>query len=115
MVEIRDGKKVLVTPISAEDLKDIRLRIDYEGDIGMLFLGNTLISDNFCNGDTWEIGLKEHREALRTEKPVLTVAPIREGAVVSAETAMAARSESSRQEIGELKKAVLQPVYEIEL
>ena len=108
-------KYVFFLPEIPERLKDARLRIDYEGDIGMMFLKNRMISDNFCNGDTWEIGLKEHREALRTEKPVLTVAPIREGAVVSAETAMAARSESSRQEIGELKKAVLQPVYEIEL
>ena len=108
-------KYVFFLPEIPERLKDARLRIDYEGDIGMMFLKNRMISDNFCNGDTWEIGLKEYREALRTEKPVLTVAPIREGAVVSAETAMAARSESSRQEIGELKKAVLQPVYEIEL
>jgi len=108
-------KYILDLPELPEKLKDIRLRIDYEGDIGMLFLNDVMISDNFCNGDTWEIGLKEHREILRTEKPVLTIAPIREGAVVSAETAMAARSEEARQEIGKLKKAALQPVYEIEL
>ena len=108
-------KYIFFLPEIPEHLKDVILRIDYEGDIGMLFLKNRMISDNFCNGDTWEIGLREHLEALRTEKPVLTVSPIREGAVVTAETAMAARSEESRQEIGELKNAVLQPVYELEL
>ena len=36
-----------------DGLKDARLQIDYTGDIGMLFLGNDMISDNFCNGDTW--------------------------------------------------------------
>ena len=85
-------KYILALPEMPENLKDLRLRIDYEGDIGMLFLSNTMISDHFCNGDTWEIGLREYREALKTEKPVLTVAPIREGAVASAESAMVARS-----------------------
>ena len=108
-------KYILSVPEWPENLKDVRLRIDYEGDIGMLFLNHTMISDNFCNGDTWEIGLREYRKALKTEKPVLTIAPIREGAVVSAESAMAARSEQSRQETGELKKVELQPVYELEI
>ncbi len=102
-------------PELPETLKDVRLRIDYEGDIGMLFLGNAMISDNFCNGDTWEIGLREHREALKTETPVLTIAPVREGAVVSVESAMAARSEESSRETGELKQAALLPVYDIVL
>ena len=96
-----------------EGLKDVRLRIRYRGDIGMLFLGNQMISDNFCNGDTWEIGLREYREELKREKMVLTIAPIREGAVVNAETAMAARNEESQRETADLESAELQAVYEI--
>ncbi|MBQ6382884.1 MAG: beta-galactosidase [Clostridia bacterium] len=106
-------KYVFSLPELPEKLKDVRLRISYEGDIGMLFLDNTMISDNFCNGDTWEIGLREHREALKTGRLALTIAPVREGAVVSTESAMAARSEESRQETGKLISAALQPVYEI--
>ena len=45
----------------------------------------------------------------------MTIAPVREGAVVTAETAMAARSEESLCEIGDLESAELQPVYELEL
>ncbi len=108
-------KYLLSLPALQDCLKDVRLRLDYQGDIGMLFLGNTMISDNFCNGDTWEIGLREHWEALRTEQPVLTIAPIREGAVVSVESAMAARNEENQGETGELLGAALQPVYEIRL
>ena len=106
-------KYVFSLPELPENLKDVRLRICYAGDIGMLFLDNTMISDNFCNGDTWEIGLREHREALKTGRLSLTIAPVREGAVVSTESAMAARSEQSRQETGKLISAALQPVYEI--
>ena len=29
MVEMRNGKKVLITPVSTEDLKDIKLEISY--------------------------------------------------------------------------------------
>ena len=83
--------------------------------IKMLFLGNTMISDNFCNGDTWEIGLRERKEALKKVQPVLTVAPIREGATVNVESAMAARNEVADREIARLDRVALQPVYEIRL
>ena len=106
-------KAVFSLPELPEGLKDVRLRIRYRGDIGMLFLGNQMISDNFCNGDTWEIGLREYREELKREKMVLTIAPIREGAVVNAETAMAARNEESQRETADLESAELQAVYEI--
>ena len=108
-------KYVFSLPEFPETLKDLRLRIDYDGDIGMLFLGNAMISDHFCNGDTWEIGLREYRDRLKTEKPVLTIAPLREGASVHVESAMAARNETADRETAVLKAAKLQPVYEIKL
>ena len=108
-----ERKYVLTVPEIPEALKDVRMRIDYRGDIGMMFLGNEMISDNFCNGDTWEIGLKEHRERIGKEKPVLTIAPVREGAAVNVESAMAARNETAEREIGELDRVELQAVYEI--
>ena len=95
-------------------LKDVRLRIFYHGDIGMLFLSDRMISDNFCNGDVWEVGLSEIRDRLNG-RLVLKISPIREGAHVSAETAMAARSEEVLSEIAELQDVQAQPVYEIRL
>ena len=95
-----------------EGLKDARLQIRYRGDIGMLFMNDRMISDNFCNYDVWEIGLMEHEESLDREM-VLKIAPRREGAKVNVESAMAARNEEVRSNTGELLDVRVQPVYEI--
>ena len=105
----------LTLPENALDgLKDARLRIDYRGDIGMLFLNGVMISDNFCNGDTWEVGLMEHKGRLG-QPMVLKISPIREGANVNVESAMAARNEEVKALIAELNHICAQPVYEIVL
>lgn len=39
-------------------LKELLLQIRYQGDLGQAFLDGELIHDNFCNGETWEMGLK---------------------------------------------------------
>ena len=78
----------------------------------MLFMNDRMISDNFCNYDVWEIGLMEHEESLDREM-VLKIAPLREGAKVNVESAMAARNEEVRSNTGELLDVRVQPVYEI--
>ena len=93
-------------------LKDIRLQIDYTGDIGMLFLGNEIISDNFCNGDTWEVGLREHLGKEATEM-TLVVAPLRQGSRINVDSPMAARSEHAETTVGEVMSVRAQGVYEI--
>ena len=97
-----------------EGLKDARLQIDYRGDIGMLFLDDVLISDNFCNGGTWEVGLMEQKDKL-PGRMVLKIAPIREGANVNVESSMAARNEEVKAMIAKLHQVKVQPVYEIHL
>ena len=97
-----------------DGLKDVRLQIDYRGDIGMLFLNGAMISDNFCNGATWEVGLLEQRDRLDGEM-VLKIAPLREGAKVHVESAMAARNESVTATVAELAGVRAQPVYMIAL
>ena len=106
---------ILEIPEHALDgLKDARLQIDYEGDIGTLFLNNRMISDHFCNGATWEIGLMEHRDSL-SGNMVLRIAPRREGAHVLVESAMAARHEDVDSQIASLHSVRIQPVYQIRL
>ena len=95
-------------------LKDARLQIDYEGDIGMLFLGNEMVSDNFCNGDAWEFGLTDVKDRLQTPF-VLNIAPLRRGATVNVESAMAARNEKADALIADLNGVRVQPVYELAL
>ena len=93
-------------------LKDIRLQIDYTGDIGMLFLGSEMISDNFCNGDTWEVGLRE-RPCEGDTTMTLVVAPLRQDSRISVDSPMAARSEHAEAMVGEVTSVRAQGVYEI--
>ena len=97
-----------------DGLRDARLQIHYRGDIGRLFLNNTMVHDNYCNGDVWEFGLMEYREALKNQPLVLTIAPLREGVSVNVESAMAARSEEVQSVVGALEAIHVQSVYEIE-
>lgn len=106
--------KLRIPENALDGLKDARLQIHYQGDIGMLFLNDILISDNFCNGDTWEVGLLEHWDKLPGSL-VLKISPIREGANVNVESAMAARNEEVKALIADLQQIKVQPVYEISL
>lgn len=47
-------------------LKDALLCVDYTGDIGSAFINGDIINDNFCNHNTWEIGLRTFARRLRS-------------------------------------------------
>ena len=66
------------------------------------------------DGDVWEVGLMEQKARLSSPM-VLNIAPLREGARVNVESAMAARNEEVRQIVAQLKDVKVQPVYEIKL
>lgn len=97
------------------ELKDARLQIDYSGDIGYLFINGDLINDNFCNGNTWEIGLRTFSDRLKNNPLTLSITPLREGVNVNVESAMAARMENAEAYVAELKNVKVCPVYEIKL
>ncbi len=51
---------IAVPPLPANaSLADLYLNIQYQGDVARLYRGDKLIDDNFWNGLTWEIGLRE--------------------------------------------------------
>lgn len=60
-------KAVVNVPSNAFDgVNEIYLQIDYLGSVGNAFIDGTLVSDDFCNGDIWEIGLRRfYPEVLR--------------------------------------------------
>ena len=106
--------QITVPENALDGLKDARLQIDYRGDIGMLFLKDQMISDNFCNGGVWEVGLLEQADKLDSAL-VLKITPIKQGAHVNVESAMAARNEEVKALIAELNRVKIQPVYEIKV
>lgn len=98
-----------------DGVKDARLQIEYIGNIGNAFINGRMINDNFANGAVWEIGLKDFANELKNECITLYISPLKEGATVQVESAMAARSEEVKAYIAELKNVRIQPVYEITL
>lgn len=94
---------------------DVLLNVKYRGDIGQAFIHGQMINDNFCNGEDWQIGLKEHVEALKDETLTIYITPIKEGAKVNADSAMAARFEQVDSRIACIDSIELQPVYDIKI
>lgn len=102
-------------PQFMEGIKDAYLQLSYTGNIGHGFLDGRMIHDNFCNGDIWEIGLKDFAEELAEKPMTIYITPIKEGAKVHVDSPMAARAQEAKACIGELKRVGVRPVYEIEL
>lgn len=95
-----------------EGLKDVLLQIRYKGDIGYAFINGEMVHDNFWNGDLWEIGLRTLAEKLKKDPLTISITPLKEGANVNVESAMAARMENVKAYTGELESVELKPVYE---
>lgn len=98
-----------------DGLKDALLQIDYSGDIGSAFIDGDMINDNFCNNNTWELGLRTFAGRLNGTPLTISVSPLREGVNVNVESAMAARMESAESYVAELKNVKVCPVYELKL
>lgn len=95
--------------------KDVILKIDYIGDIGNAFLKHRLISDNYSNGQIWEIGLSDYRHQLGENKLVLYISPIKEGARIIIDNQMAAVRETVEKTSEKIKDIWLEPVYDIKI
>lgn len=98
-----------------EGLKDVLVQIRYQGDIGHAFIDGDMITDNFCNGDVWEIGLRTSAKRLKKAPMTIAITPLKEGVNVNVESAMAARMENASAYIGKLEAVELCPVYEFNL
>lgn len=112
VTRLHQDRWVLTIPDGAfgtPDVDEMLLRLDYRGDIGWLFAGMRLLDDNFCNGDTWEIGLRQYRQQIQDAdgRLLLVITPRKKSSTVNVESAMAARLESSASQLSELDHAEL--------
>ena len=96
-----------------QQVSDIMLNVEYQGDIGWLFCGNDLIADNFGNGETWQVGLRDHAEAIDAAggRLTLVVTPLRHGGRVNVSSAMAARLEQADTLVSDVTDVYATPVY----
>ncbi len=99
-------------PEHYEDCKDARLRIRYQGDVGHLFVNGELLSDNFCNGDVWEVGLKEVWKPEMENKFVIYITPQKVNSEVNVSSTMAGRMEQMSEATAVLQKVSIQKVRE---
>ncbi|MDC7290547.1 beta-galactosidase [Blautia schinkii] len=97
-------------PEDYKNCKDARIQITYTGDIGHAFINGILISDNFCNGAVWEIGLKEVWNPSMGKEITIYITPKKEGAAVDVSSTMAGRTEQLKNAVAELKSVRIQQV-----
>ncbi len=97
-------------PELTEEDKDVLLQISYKGDIGYLFEDGELLSDNFCNGDVWEIGLKEVLKTDRENLLTILITPLKADATVDVSSTMAGRTEQMKAAVAELYSVSLKTV-----
>lgn len=98
-----------------QGVKDILLRINYQGDIGHAFIDGSMVNDNFCNGAPWEIGLRTFADRLKENPLTIYITPLKEGVKVNVESAMAARMEEVEKTTSEINSIETVPVYEIKV
>lgn len=96
-------------------LKDVILKMDYEGDIGQAFIAGDMIHDNFYNGASWELGLKTFESSIKENLITIYITPLKEGANVKVDSPMAARMEHVDTYLGKLNNVELRPIYEIQI
>lgn len=97
-------------PKLAEEEKDALLQISYNGDIGYLFDDGELLSDNFCNGDVWEIGLREVIKTDRENLLTILITPLKTDAAVDVSSTMAGRMEQMKDAVAELYRVSLKKI-----
>lgn len=95
--------------------KTVLLRVQYLGDVGQAFIDGEMISDNFCNGQPWDIRLDDHAEKLSRSPLTLYIVPVKKGAAVSVDSTMAARMEHVEGAVASVNALALECIDEITL
>ena len=103
------GRYVVTLPEkkTEQEKGGVMLRIRYRGDVGHLFENGTLISDNFCNGQIWEVGLSQALQHTDTKELTILITPLKKDASVDVSSTMAGRMEQLSGAVETLEKVEL--------
>jgi beta-galactosidase len=69
-------------PEGVDANRDLILRIHYTGDVARIYLDGQLLTDNFCNGTAFDLGLKRYGPDIYKKELLLKVLPLQKGAPV---------------------------------
>lgn len=106
--------KLTLTQPLPPGVNNLWLNIDYTGDIGRLFVGSTLVDDDFVHGATWQIGLKRFRPEAVSSGIRLQVLPLRADAPIYVDPSVRSKLPRTGQ-TATADRPVLQPEYEVVL
>lgn len=69
--------QIPIPPAALAGVHDLRLSVRYTGDCARAYVGSTLITDQFYNGNDWIIGLKRFAAQIAREGLRLEILPLR--------------------------------------
>jgi beta-galactosidase len=69
-------------PAGVDARRDLLLRFAYVGDAARLYLGGRLLTDNFYNGNAFEVGLRRYAPDAYRKELLLKILPLRKGAPI---------------------------------
>jgi beta-galactosidase len=101
----------LAQPLPA-GVSDLWLNVDYAGDIGRLYVGKSLVDDNFFNGTPWEIGLKRFLPDAANSGVRIKILPLRQDAPIYLDASVRSRLPIDGK-IAQVNSLTLKPEYEI--
>ncbi len=114
--KINNQKAIIKMPFDAfDEINDIYLYIDYEGDIGNAFIDGRLINDNFYNGTIWEIGLKRFYPEILNKEMYFYIVPVKKGKTITIDSAMTLRKEFSGEQLADIHSIKAIPEYKIDI
>lgn len=105
-------KYTVEVPDGYDDSRELLMQVNYQGDIGNAFVDGELISDNFCNGAVWEIGLKTNWELVKKHPVTIAITPLKQDSTVNVSSTMAGRMEENQGLQGEVESVKVKPVYQ---
>jgi len=113
--KVCDAKVVVCFPLNAfNEENEVFLRIDYIGNIGNAFIDGKLISDNFFNGNVWEIGLKRFYSSKLLEKEMyFHVIPYIKGSEVIFDSEIKFGHSFSENQTAEIHSICAVPEYKV--
>jgi hypothetical protein len=76
-------------------VKDIILKLEYQGDIGHAFIDGRMIADHFWNGAPWELGLREFTPHIWEQPLTIYITPLAEGRTLGADGPGGRREEAA--------------------
>jgi hypothetical protein len=101
---------IRIPPQDWRGVKDLFLRLEYDGDIARLKAGGKLLTDNFYNGEQWEIGLRRFRAPFDEGAVTLSILPRRKDAPIFLEKPF---REDGNGQVMRLNGVQLIPQYEL--